>query len=457
MERNGRRRMRWVMRLLTSYDANDRLLSENGITYDWDINGNMLSKTENGITTAYSWDTENRLIGIQSPSNAINYAYNADGIRVQTDANGAITNYLIDGNRDYAQVLQEWDANNSLIASYEYGDDLISQIRSDQFSYYHYDAIGSTRSLTNDLASISDTYNYEAFGNMLQRTGNTANNYLFVGEQFDPYSELNYFRARYYDPKNGLFNSMDPIKPCMCCPKINSSYVYANQNPTRYIDPSGEQIELLLLNDAIRNTILNIAQGALNVLTHILYIPTELKCSSENRERLLIFARDLRDRYYDKDDCSAMADIYNEAALLNANIDFNHDCIVRDVMAALTEFWNFADFTSHVRTRQLETRDQWSDAGFKLEFQEEPHIPRGARNQVRHATAFFAAGYIFGLTAAGFFSFIHDETINPSEPDVALGIAAAGMGQAFRTRIFPAFAIGAYIECRFCDPFTRNP
>jgi RHS repeat-associated protein len=122
------------------------------------------------------------------------------------------------------------------------GDDLISQIRSDQFSYYHYDAIGSTRSLTNDLGNATDAYNYEAFGNMLQRTGNTANNYLFVGEQFDPYSELNYFRARYYNPRNGLFSSMDPIKPCTCCTKINSSYAYANQNPVNILDYSGKAI-----------------------------------------------------------------------------------------------------------------------------------------------------------------------------------------------------------------------
>ena len=109
------------------------------------------------------------------------------------------------------------------------------------------DAIGSTRGLTDNFGNPTDSYNYEAFGNMLQRSGTTNNNYLYVGEQFDPYLEMNYFRARYYDPKNGLFNSMDPIKPCSCCPKINNDYAYANQNPINYLDYSGKGTLIILI------------------------------------------------------------------------------------------------------------------------------------------------------------------------------------------------------------------
>ena len=46
------------------------------------------------------------------------------------------------------QVLEERSNTNALIAGYVYGDDLVSQKRGTEFSYYHYDGQMSTRQLT---------------------------------------------------------------------------------------------------------------------------------------------------------------------------------------------------------------------------------------------------------------------------------------------------------------------
>jgi len=123
---------------------------------------------------------------VQSPGGTTEYAYDADEIRVRSVTGGVITNYVVDKNRDYAQVLEERDSSGNITVSYVYGDDLISQKRSGSVSYYHYDGLGSTRVLTDDTGGITDTYTYEAFGDLLHRTGNTENNYLFTGEQYDP-------------------------------------------------------------------------------------------------------------------------------------------------------------------------------------------------------------------------------------------------------------------------------
>ena len=45
--------------------------------------------------------------------------------------------------------------------------------------------------------TVTDTYDYDAFGNLINPTGTTPNNYLFAGEQFDPDLGLYYNRARY--------------------------------------------------------------------------------------------------------------------------------------------------------------------------------------------------------------------------------------------------------------------
>lgn len=52
-----------------TYDRNDRLLSESGVTnatYAYDNNGNTLSVTPGGQTTSYTWDDRNRMTGTVS-------------------------------------------------------------------------------------------------------------------------------------------------------------------------------------------------------------------------------------------------------------------------------------------------------------------------------------------------------------------------------------------------------
>jgi hypothetical protein len=98
--------------------------------------------------------------------------------------NGVTTEYLVNGNRDYAQVLEE-RVNDSLGVSYVYGRDLISQERGSADSFYLADALGSTRGLTNASGVVTNTYNYDTFGNLIASTGNVENDYLFAGEQRD--------------------------------------------------------------------------------------------------------------------------------------------------------------------------------------------------------------------------------------------------------------------------------
>jgi uncharacterized protein RhaS with RHS repeats len=50
---------------------------------------------------------------------------------------------------------------------------------------------------------VTDTYDYDAFGNKINSTGTTPNNYLYRGEQFDSDLSMYYLRARYYNPLTG--------------------------------------------------------------------------------------------------------------------------------------------------------------------------------------------------------------------------------------------------------------
>ncbi|AFZ10490.1 Rhs family protein (plasmid) [Oscillatoria nigro-viridis PCC 7112] len=232
-----------------SYDDNDRLLKEelrpNGVLvktteYRYDANGNTTRKIENGTQeTVYTWNQENRLIGVQTPTGEnISYAYDADGVRVSKTVNGVTTEYLVDKNLPYAQVLEE-SVNDALIASYVYGLDLISQERGVNDSYYLVDGLGSTRGLTNASGVVTDTYSYDAFGNLIASAGNVENDYLFAGEQLDEDLGQYYLRERYYNQSVGRFTRRDTYEGSFEDPMSLHKYLYAHANPVTYTDPTG--------------------------------------------------------------------------------------------------------------------------------------------------------------------------------------------------------------------------
>lgn len=226
------------------YNANGWLLHEIGpdslISYEYDNNGNMTKKTDGRHVTTYRYDYENRLVEVNDGINIITYGYDYDGIRTSKTVNGVKTRYLVDKNRDYPQVLEERDESGALLVSYAYGDDLISQNRGGEERHFHYDGQMSTRQLTDSDGNVTDTYTYDAFGNILDRTGTTENNYLYTGEQYDPNAGFYYLRARWMDPDIGRFITTDPWEGNIHDPVSLNKYVYANDNPIIFHDPSGE-------------------------------------------------------------------------------------------------------------------------------------------------------------------------------------------------------------------------
>jgi RHS repeat-associated protein len=110
----------------------------------------------------------------------------------------------------------------------------------------------------NDQLS-TDTYDYDAFGNLIHSTGTTYNNYLFTGEQFDPDLGLYYNRARYLSVPTGRFWCMDSEEGRDVVPASLHKYLYASADPVDRIDPSGdEDLASLSIGSSIGNTLNNV-------------------------------------------------------------------------------------------------------------------------------------------------------------------------------------------------------
>jgi RHS repeat-associated protein len=230
----------------STYDANDRLTGDN-----YDNNGNTSSAGGN----SYAYDFENHLTSLNGGS--VTYVYDGDGNRVAKTVGGVTTNYLIDTNNStgYAQVVEELQSG-SVGKSFTYGHDLVSQrIVGGSLSFYGYDGHGSVRLLTDATAAVTDTYDYDAFGNLISRTGTTPNDYLYSGEQFDANLGFYYLRARYLNPGSGRFLSTDVVEGNRFDPPTLHKYTYVENNPVNLIDPRGEFSVTEALASVVSNAI----------------------------------------------------------------------------------------------------------------------------------------------------------------------------------------------------------
>jgi len=220
-----------------SYDADDRILS----TESYDNNGNT---TVSGSRT-FTYDFANRLKSMNG--GAVTLLYDGDGNRVAKTVGEVTTRYLVDdlNPTGYAQVVEEL-GTAGVQRTYTYGlqrvdqNQLISSAWSP--SFYGYDGFGSVRTLTDSTSTVTDTYDYDAWGNAVNVTGSTPNLYLYRGEQYDPDLRLYYLRARYFNPLTGRFLTKDPAIGRTLEPVTLHRYLFTHSDPVNFADPSGREV-----------------------------------------------------------------------------------------------------------------------------------------------------------------------------------------------------------------------
>ena len=177
------------------------------VSYSYDNNGNQLAtiRTEyvddvaqtpvTAVTNTY--DELNRLISTVTEDGAtVVNTYNGDGLRVGKCVNGELTKYLYEGSR----VVLELDALGNQRARNIYGTNLISRLVGNQLLTYMYNGHADVTALLDTNGNLVATYCYDAFGNILEKTGTADNSILYGGYQYDEETGLYYLNARMYDP-----------------------------------------------------------------------------------------------------------------------------------------------------------------------------------------------------------------------------------------------------------------
>ncbi|XAK00195.1 RHS repeat-associated core domain-containing protein [Vandammella animalimorsus] len=243
------------------YDQNDRLTQssdsiEGTTSYRYDRKGNLVEKANGNNKTAYSWNSDNRLIKVEqtaagSTTKTTTYGYDPQGRRikklVQQGQNKTETHYSIDAERPYHEVLVEWTKQDNgpwTYATYLHTPggvgELISQSDGTTTKQIYADAQGTTRLIADGATGTSQSYSFDAFGNWLEGDSlDNAPTHLYTGERYDADTGLIYLRARDYDPSTGRFISMDEHPGDQRIPLTLNKYLYANADPVNHVDPSG--------------------------------------------------------------------------------------------------------------------------------------------------------------------------------------------------------------------------
>ena len=162
-----------------------------------------------------------------------------DGRRVIKTVNGAATYYLY----EYDKVILETNVFGDVTGRNVYGLNLLIRTVGVDTFYYMYNGHADVTTLLTPEGTVAASYYYDAFGNILEQTGDVSNSVLFAGYQYDKETGLYYLNARMYDPVTARFMQEDTYAGQQQDPLSLNLYTYCHNSPLMYWDPTGHAAE----------------------------------------------------------------------------------------------------------------------------------------------------------------------------------------------------------------------
>ncbi|MDY7079582.1 MAG: RHS repeat-associated core domain-containing protein, partial [Chloroflexota bacterium] len=209
-----------------TYDAANRLTSAGDVTYTWDDRGNLVSDG----TFTYAYNGAGRLVRAQSLTSTLVYTYTADGLRVAQSVESSESVF----SWDWASGVSEMLSDGASV--YLVGHDTLGGWDGVTWAYHLPDALGSVRQEADGAGSVVSSREWTPYG---VEVGTAQAGLGYTGEWWDADVGLLYLRARWYVPRMGRFTQRDVRQGNLQRPVTLHAYLYANANPIRYVDPSG--------------------------------------------------------------------------------------------------------------------------------------------------------------------------------------------------------------------------
>ncbi len=153
----------------------------------------------------------------------------------QVAANGDVTAY-VGGLYEVAYSSSGTLKNTKLY--YAFGGQVVAMRDNGTLYYLHGDNLGSASLTTNASGGVVSQNRYYPFGASRFTQGTRPTDVDFTGQRLDG-TGLHFYNARYYASGLGRFVSADTIVLETKNSQAYNRYIYASNNPIKYVDPSG--------------------------------------------------------------------------------------------------------------------------------------------------------------------------------------------------------------------------
>jgi RHS repeat-associated protein len=224
-------------------------------SYEYDENGNMTCRVEDGVTYLQVYNSENRISSITKLASGdcttpglydltSDFVYDGDGVRTVTAATQyvagvpqtpVITSYYFGG---------AYEVTGSNIKKYyNFGGQSILRENDGSLKYLLTDHLGSVVAVTDGTGTLISEQRYLPFGGVRTDVGSiTQTDFGYTGQRQLDMGLMDY-KARFFSPSLGRFIQPDTIIPNPSDPQTWNRYSYALNNPIRYSDPSGHSVD----------------------------------------------------------------------------------------------------------------------------------------------------------------------------------------------------------------------
>ena len=200
-------------------------------TYSYDANGSLTTRSD-GLSL--SQDAANLTSSITPPGGSqipMSYSGLNQTERVQAGTASFVYDLLgLSRRSDASGVVYELRCGCG---------QLLSERGASGTNYVLFDALGSTIGLADGTGALVASWTYDAWGNVLAKTGSATTPVLFQGAYLDVATGLYKMGARYYDATVGRFTERDRAWGKADDPQTLNAYTFAGNSPTNVTDPTG--------------------------------------------------------------------------------------------------------------------------------------------------------------------------------------------------------------------------
>ncbi len=222
----------------STYSEEDHLMSAGDLTYQYDADSFLLSKTDGADTTQFNYTLRGELMDVVLPdSRVIAYVHDPLGRRIAKKIDNTITEkYLW---QDQNRLLAVYDGMDNLLMRFVYADDRmpVAMTKNGVTYYLAYDQVGSLRVVADAYGNVVKEIEYDTFGNIINDSNPTFDvPFGFAGGLHDRDTGLVRFGYRDYDPEIGRWTSKDPI---LFAGGDTDLFGYCLNNPVNLVDPLG--------------------------------------------------------------------------------------------------------------------------------------------------------------------------------------------------------------------------